>query len=403
MTGEVPRGTSYVKVAARDPLIARDGRPFGEGLRMRSLDWLYPSVFAGSLRTLLGKRVGVDFTDDATLESLKRVDVAGPLALLGNELYFPRPMDLVVRRDGQHLERFAMRPCRLREHEGCDLPWGMLPVMLPERAETEFKPAVVPALWSHERMRQWLLDLRGEERTGDRRTPQGKKAGAPVTKTPLQDRRTHVRIDPERGAAGDGLLFTTTGLDFARDRGRDALQLAARVVTENEEFKSSLKGLEVRHPLGGERRLAHWANGSAGDWSCPPEIRDALAASPAPLVRMILATPALFRGGWNPGWLCEGQHSLEGTRGSVRLRLRGAAVDRWQPISGWSLEKSGARSEPGPKPARRLVPAGSVYFFEVLSASAAPLADEWLQSVCDEKQDGLDGFGLGLWGTWEHH
>jgi len=83
----------------------------------------------------------------------------------------------------------------------------------------------------------------------------------------------------------------------------------------------------------------------------------------------------------------------------VKLNLVSACTGRWKPISGWSLEK-GRR---GPKPIRRLVPAGSVYFFEVLEGDASALAKNlWLRSVCDDEQDRRDGFGLALWGIWDY-
>ena len=49
--------TSYLLLTAHDPIVARDGRPFGvgQGYRMKGLDWPYPSVIAGSLRTALVK------------------------------------------------------------------------------------------------------------------------------------------------------------------------------------------------------------------------------------------------------------------------------------------------------------------------------------------------------------
>ena len=52
--------TYQIEIQARDPLIARDGRPFGagQGFRMHSLGWLLPSVTAGSVRSLLGKCAG---------------------------------------------------------------------------------------------------------------------------------------------------------------------------------------------------------------------------------------------------------------------------------------------------------------------------------------------------------
>jgi CRISPR-associated protein Cmr3 len=82
----------------------------------------------------------------------------------------------------------------------------------------------------------------------------------------------------------------------------------------------------------------------------------------------------------------------------LRLKLVSACTDRWKPISGWSLEKVSR----GPKAIRRLVPAGSVYFFEVLSGDAGDLAKNlWLRSVSDEDQDRRDGFGLAVWGLWD--
>jgi CRISPR-associated protein Cmr3 len=83
----------------------------------------------------------------------------------------------------------------------------------------------------------------------------------------------------------------------------------------------------------------------------------------------------------------------------LKLKLISACIDRWKPISGWSLEK-GSR---GPKEIRRLVPAGSVYFFEVLSGKAEDLVKSlWLRSVCDKDQDRRDGFGLAVWGLWDY-
>lgn len=50
---------TYLKITSHDPIIARDGRPFGLGIRMKSLDWPYPSVLAGSVRTMLADRKSV--------------------------------------------------------------------------------------------------------------------------------------------------------------------------------------------------------------------------------------------------------------------------------------------------------------------------------------------------------
>ncbi|MEZ5591832.1 MAG: type III-B CRISPR module-associated Cmr3 family protein [Gammaproteobacteria bacterium] len=82
--------TTYLKLTPRDPIVARDGRPFGagQGARMRLLDWPYPSVLAGSLRSLVGKQSGHNFKNIIT--QLKALNIAGPLPQWRNTLFFPR-------------------------------------------------------------------------------------------------------------------------------------------------------------------------------------------------------------------------------------------------------------------------------------------------------------------------
>ena len=94
--------THYLEISVRDPLIARDGRPFGAamGQRMKSLDWFYPSVAAGMVRTLLGEKNGGDFSPDA-VKVLKRVEVAGALPMSGSNLFFPVPQDIAIQGRGE--------------------------------------------------------------------------------------------------------------------------------------------------------------------------------------------------------------------------------------------------------------------------------------------------------------
>src|ERR1700680_2157949 len=103
--------THYLEISTRDPLIARDGRPFGatQGHRMKSLDWLYPSVAAGMVRTLLGEKNGADFSPEA-VKVLKHVEVAGPLPMAGSQLFFPVPQDIAIQEgtgQGEDKKRIA--------------------------------------------------------------------------------------------------------------------------------------------------------------------------------------------------------------------------------------------------------------------------------------------------------
>ena len=207
---------------------------------------------------------------------------------------------------------------------------------------------------------------------------------------PTQDRRTHVKIDPSTLAAEEQMLFSTSGLAM-----KDDVSLAARVEYAGD-FSLLLADLDEQHPLGGERRLVRWSNSKnlENAWCCPKAERLELKNKTG--IRMVLAAPALFEHGWKPGWLKEGLAGRPPGLPSVTLKLVGAVIDRRQPISGWSLESN------GPKPVRRLVPAGSVYFFRVEEGDPRELADKlWLQSVCDDPQDRCDGFGSALWGVWD--
>ncbi len=374
-----------LEIVPHDPVIARDGRPFGSGQchRMRCLEWLYPSVFAGSFRTLLGKKSSSDF-DAETVKKLKGLSIFGPLLMRNGSPYFPAPKDIVV---DERSKCFAKRPFTLREKEYCDLPGeSLLPTMLLDPPEVDFKPKKIPAFWSLGRMSKWLTDYTSTSF----QIPENPGPETGFLDTIEHELRTHIKICPEMGAVdpGKGLLFMTAGLALPADTAITAL------IQDYDSFAEVMQDLDALHPLGSERRLARWKTTTTGEWGCPSGIQELMEANPK-RIRMVLATPGIFSCGWRPGWLDDsfcGQIPETG----LKVRLLGACIERWRPISGWGLEKGSV----GPKPVRRTVPAGSVYFFEVLHGAASCLPDLWLKSVCDEMQDRKDGFGLALWGVW---
>jgi CRISPR-associated protein Cmr3 len=343
---------------------------------------------------MLGKEAGSDFNAE-TVESLKQISIAGPMPLIDDQLYWPRPLDCVVRQQDGRRTALAVRPEAPPDGEGCNLPPGLWPSVLDFQRE-DFKPVAAPAFWSTSRLKEWLLG-RGFDLPGD--SP-GMDWGNGFLKAPEQDERIHAQMDCGRGAACDEGLFASTGLDLTQPKSGAPWRMGVKV-TADQSWRPCLERLDSLHPFGGERRLVRWQHWdesqAAAMWNCPAEIRRAL--SKTAMVRMALATPAIFAKGWKPGWLDGGPHDLEGSLpgSALRLRLVGAAIGRWRPISGWSLEANRV----GPKPVRRAAPAGSVYFFQIVEGTASDLSRLWLQSVCDCEQDRRDGFGLALWGVWE--
>jgi CRISPR-associated protein Cmr3 len=114
---------------------------------------------------------------------------------------------------------------------------------------------------------------------------------------------------------------------------------------------------------------------------------------------MALATPAIFDSGWKPGWLNE-EFVGSPPGATLSLRLVGISIQRWRAVSGWSLLNNPPHQRPGPKPVKRFIPSGGVYFFERVNGKASELADRWLEPVSDDEQDRRDGFGLAVWGIW---
>lgn len=377
--------TSYLQLTAHDPIVARDGRPFGvnQGQRMRSLGWPYPSVVAGSFRTALVKAAGGDFTGD-TPQKLMNIAVAGIFPVAAGTLYLPAPHDCVVHPDKGPLRVYPQD----QESDGCDFPnTSLRPVMLTTAdAKDDFKPKQAPAWWPAEKFADWLT---GKAVAFDR-----SYLAAAATQV-----RDHVQLEAHSGAAAENRLFATVGLSLthlprfgalASEQFTErftAITLAARAGAE--------LPAPILHPLGGERRLVHWqTNGSKEQWQCPGTVRTALEKTQG--VRLTLATPAVFKQGWRPGWLDE--TTLSGRPSwwpeGPTLKLVGVCIPRWKAVSGWSL------AEPrGPKPVKRLVPAGGVYYFET-SDNTVTLAEQWLQPVSDDEQDRKDGFGLAVWGVW---
>jgi len=346
---------------------------------------------------MLGKMNGGSF-DEKHVADLKAVQISGPLPLVNGQIYLPVPKDILVKEADSKRKAYAIRPVEMKKGEGCDLPEGVLPAMLPESVQEDFKPAKVPAFWSVEMMTRWLTDPNGKSFNAPPE-PDKAKSRDGFHNLPAKEQRIHVKIDPSRGASEESKLFETVGLDLSLKGQQDGIQLAARVESDKK-LGDLAEKIDQFHTLGGERRLAHWTVEEAHKgWSCPDEVVKSFSGKKR--VRMVLATPAIFSDGWRPGWLNDWPKDKAPGYwpDSLRLKLVSACTDRWKPISGWSLEKGSH----GPKEVRRLVPAGSVYFFEILSGDAGILAKSlWLRSVSDEDQDRRDGFGLAVWGLWDY-
>lgn len=384
------------------PLVFRSGRPFDSTGGGDSLAFPLPSTLAGALRAAHADQVRWDFAAPQTHRDLRALPVAGPLLAQVDrasvEALFPKPADAVYLAHGGKFSLARTKPQSRStpDLEGCDLPPDLRPVFL--EADDRSKPAPGPAYWTLDRMAEWLA--------GENIQPSPLSVlGSPG---PSRDVRSHVAIDESTFAAADGVLFQTTGLDFEAYRPRDLDPLAEGWESPSLALLAAFDGNAAGNArrLGGDGRTvriedcAMWPKDVPDD----PLAQRLKRIRPGDVFRLVLATPGLFDLGFKPGWTAT-TGCPPGTPG-LRLKLVAAAVERWQPFSGWDLETLPATAtatrntqQGQPRAVRRLAPAGSVYWFELVEGTGEQVADLWLKPISDRVQDRLDGFGLALPGV----
>lgn len=373
-------------IVPRDPLIFRDGKPFTAipGERAKSLVFPYPSTIAGAVRTRVGTDAASGRFDATRIEELKQIRLYGPVLVELDkdekikEWFFPAPADaLLIETD---IDGEAMR-------------YSLAPLVKPEGALTDLEgfelvgPAEnikdkplkhPPRYWKWAQILEWLkIPSDGGVTLSDL-----------GIRGPKEESRTHVSITAEKQTALPGALFQTSGMEYVRVE-LDKEKVVKDVHTLALAFETAAELDEGVDFLGGERRVVRWQKGDKEFPRIPPEVKEEIIEQGH--CRLLLATPAYFDGGHLPASWLKSTYSLQVT-------IKAAAVPRYQTISGWDYERK------EPKPTRRLVPAGSVYFLELTGDKTTRekfVSKTWMNPISDGDQFRRDGFGLALLGTWD--
>jgi CRISPR-associated protein Cmr3 len=198
-----------------------------------------------------------------------------------------------------------------------------------------------------------------------------------------REERTGIARDRARRSVREGLLYSVEYLRLKQGMG----------------FFAELDGTKLLPDaglisLGGDHRPAHYQAAQISDLALE-RIKQQLRERRR--FKLILTTPALFESGWYPKWI-DGQR-LEGSRGKVRVKLIAVALGKSVGIGGFDLVKQ------HPKPVHRFVPAGSVYFFELLEGSEEDVVRIFCgRSVSEDletfPETARQGFGYSMIGAW---
>ena len=396
----------HLRIEPIDILHLRGNRLFAESGDAAALMPPWPSVFAGALRTRM-------LADAGQIEAFVERKLEGPLASVigpscetpgsfqvryvalertpagqAAQLWSPLPADLIAlsaERDrdsalGKGSDRRApheIRVERLQLHRCEELcvagsfPLPCTPVL---RTSTQEKP--VSGIW---------VSCEGLGRYQRGGTPGAEDL---VWSRDLwrSDPRLGIAVSSTSRTAREGLLFTS-----------EAVSLCPGVA-----FVVGVSGANGVLPREGLLRLGGDGRGArVSPWERLP--------TPAPWEYrpstdrffFWLVTPGLFPQGWLPP-------GAEAANGKVLWRCQGleaelvcAAVPRAEVISGWDLALK------RPKPARRAVPAGAVYWFERRSGDLKDLGvllDQGLWALLPEdwersrRAEGFNNVWLGEWG-----
>jgi CRISPR-associated protein Cmr3 len=396
-------------IEPHDSFIARDGRPFGliAGVHAASLPFPFPSTTTGGVRTREGLNADGIF-DVSRIDDLKTLSVSGALLVEVDDAgrvtqwFLSAPADaLLLDAADKNSDKAIVRrllPQPAPSGSMSNMPRGLLPIYLTkDKDESEGghydnnKPhGYAPRFWKWAKFEEWLT------KPADFQIESLYDFG--MNGLP-QDERSHVGIERHSQTNEQGSLFQTRGLEFTRqkqknDDGSTKLGTATRLGLAVSTAATNIR--EGVASLGGERRLVSWrAFQGAEDvlaMPCPQAIRKSIIETKA--CRVVLLTPAHFEQGWKPKWISEEREGLERR---LTMELRAAAVNRYQVVSGWNFEVA------GPKPTRRLVPAGAIFFLKLQGTDAEIEAwanAVWMKCVSDGEQNRKDGFGLSVLGVW---
>jgi len=347
-------------IRPQDVWLFRDGKPFDAGSdhRAASLFPPMPTVVQGMLRRLLLDQKHIDLNDSTNVAKHvgKQTDFAdlrlrGPWIRKGDELFFELPADTYP--DGDNTFRvLTSQEITNTNAYAVSNPHEFKLMLLPPKNATPHKPKT--GFVSQTEMQKYLHG--------------GSFAVTAQSELFQREIRPSTAIESSTKRAQDGRLFQ---VEFIRPNPDVGLHV---------EWLAGLSGLKPNGgpgTLGGE---SHWAGLAEQPLSRP--LQQPVIPPNCKQFKMILLTPTFFEHGWHPtDW------SSFFVGGKVELQA--AAVNRYISLGGFDL------AQQAHKPALRYVPAGSVYYFKVISDNPQLMASRpWLCDISPEAGDlGQIGFG----------
>ena len=314
-----------IKIDAFDTLYFRDGKPFTMGAETWGSGIFppHPSMLYGALRSAYFSHNTQALKDANTANDPTRdLKITGFHLMNNNEIYFPAPFDCVKEKDANNKRAFILKPKECSIISSC--PTSQILMLDGER-----KIENIPDAWLNESSFQSYLMC-----------DESNISFTELNSLVISEPKIGIGRSNVTHTAQDAMLYRV-----AMKRMKDTSLIVEFDGLNNELPQSSIM------KLGGEGRPVHYES-----------IKDISIKAPkisGKIFKLYLSTPAIFKNGWLPAWI-DGKN-LEGQYRDLQLKLITSSIGRVVYIGGFDI-KAGE-----PKPMRRAVPAGSVYYFEILS------------------------------------
>lgn len=352
-----------IQISAFDTLFVRDGKPFsmGEDTWASGIFPPPPSVFYGALRT----RYFSEHPDQLRLANRERdptgkleIQKIGYLLREGNstEQIFPAPYDLMIDKDVEDDDNSGLG--LLRYEDQAPISSSELALLRIEGKDN-------------------IEATGGESFINDAQFIDylnGKTPSSVIEKSKLWSTEPKLGIAKDRftGSSQTGKLYR---VGMVRPSQLDIYLTFTGLETEI--AKSGMI------KLGGEGKAAQYHNFDAENFEAPTPVGNRF--------KIYFATPALFKNGFLP-------NVTEGIWKKHDIRVLAVASGKPVFLGGFAMKSKNAGKGQAPKPMRKAVPAGSVYFVEVggdISAAIEAIHGHCISDMfSDDDCPANQGFGL---------
>jgi len=353
-----------IEIEPLDTLFFRDGKPFSMGEEVWA-DGVFPpspSVIYGALRSayFANNISKLDKANDESCDPTKDLEIKGIYYRLENTNYLPLPLDLV----------------RLKS-ESKDLKQTYKLVSLTCSQDKGFYSSLdMPAILRHDKeveaIEDGIIEWSGVDSyiTGNTEDLECKRLSNLIEREP----KIGIGRENSTHSADEGKIYR---VGMQRLKG-------LKIVVEFEGLEIDTEGFLK---LGGEGKAISYRQLDEVSLMKPKIIGNRF--------KLYLSTPAIFKNGWIPGWLKEetkdGIKTFEGIYEGIKLKLLTAAIGKYVSIGGFDMKAK------KPKPMRKAVPAGSVYYFEFKDCDGEKIIEIFnKKSISDFNSK--EGFGIGFVG-----